>query len=75
MTKLKAWRRRQKSPSGAKYMTQDELGDELGVTRMSINRYENGRMPTRKVLRAIYKLTSGEVTANDFQSYEDDDAS
>jgi transcriptional regulator with XRE-family HTH domain len=68
--KLRTWRLRQG-------LTQEELAEVLGTARASVNRYENGRMPTRRLIRAIHKLTKGKVTANDFIEYggaDDDEA-
>ena len=40
---------------------------KIGVSEVSISRYLNGsRIPSMKILRAIYKETKGFVSANDF---------
>lgn len=52
-------------------LTQQQLGDRLNVDQATVARYEAGkRMPQRDELDRIYKLTGGEVTANDFIGHE-----
>lgn len=58
--KLKDWR------TGVG-MTQAEAGERLGVTRFCWMAWESGRkMPRYAEMIAIYRLTDGEVTPNDF---------
>jgi len=58
--KLKAWRTEQG-------LTQAEAGERVGVTRFCWMAWECGRkMPRYAEMIAIYVLTDGEVTPNDF---------
>ena len=58
--KLDEWRK-------ARKFTQEQLAEMIGVaSRVSVARYESGRVPDQDVLRKIIEITSGEVTANDF---------
>lgn len=52
-------------------LTQKQLGDLLDLDQATVARYEAGkRLPQRDELDRIYRLTSGEVTANDFVGHE-----
>ncbi len=48
-------------------ITSKDFAKHLGVSKISISRYINGvRIPRKKILEKIFKLTKGFVTANDF---------
>jgi transcriptional regulator with XRE-family HTH domain len=52
-------------------LTQKQLGELLDLEQPTVARYEAGkRLPQRDELDRIYKLTDGEVTANDFVDHE-----
>lgn len=54
-----------------KDLTQEELGEKLGVSRWMVNRLETGRRrPSWNLAARINSLTAGKVTANDFASLE-----
>ncbi len=47
--------------------TAKEFGDLIGVSRVSIERYKSGtRIPSRRVLIEIERVTNGAVQPNDF---------
>lgn len=50
----------------AKGLTLAALAQKVGVTDVSLSRYENGRMPRRAIVRKISEVTGGAVQANDF---------
>ena len=56
---LKKWRLERK-------LTQSKLGEELGVTKASVCRYEKGDVPGGAVMVKIHALTHGAVTPNDW---------
>ncbi len=61
--KLLAWRK-------AKGKTQMEVAGWLGVNQSQIARYEAGLMvPGSAVMEAIFEMTAGQVTANDFHNF------
>ena len=47
-----------------------EVGREIGCTRLSVDRYEAGRMPKQPYLDRIVVMADGEVTANDWLGKE-----
>ena len=48
-------------------VTSKNFAKQLGVSKISISRYINGvRIPRKKILEKIFRLTKGFVTANDF---------
>jgi len=48
-------------------LTTDQVAGKLGCTTRTVGRYLAGeRIPDRVAMTAIYKLTEGRVTANDF---------
>jgi transcriptional regulator with XRE-family HTH domain len=47
-----------------------EVGKTIGCTRLSIDRYEAGRMPKQPYLDRIVVMTDGEVTASDWLGKE-----
>lgn len=52
-------------------LTQKQLGGLLDLEQATVARYEAGkRLPQRDELDRIYRLTGGEVTANDFVDHE-----
>lgn len=52
-------------------LTQKQLGELLDLEQATVARYEAGkRLPQRDELDRIYRLTDGEVTANDFVGQE-----
>jgi len=52
-----------------KKMSLATLGEILGVSAVTVHRYENGtRKPGLSTLERIYKVTRGQVRANDFFS-------
>jgi len=52
-------------------LTQQELSQQLGVTELSIIKYEAGiNIPSRETMLRIYELTGGLVTPNDFFDLE-----
>lgn len=57
--KLKKWREQEG-------ITQGALAASLGVSDVSVSRYENGRIPEPDVMSAIYAITNGSVCPNDF---------
>ena len=57
--KLKNWREQRN-------LTLAEMGAEVGVSGVTIGRYEDGRLPKPDVLQRIIQVTDGLVTANDW---------
>lgn len=60
--KLAAWRRQND-------MTQVELADRIGCTQSYVSQIErstNPLVPKKEIARAIYEITNGAVTPNDF---------
>ena len=51
-----------------------EVGRSIDCTRLSIDRYEAGRMPKQPYLDRIVVMTEGAVTANDWLGKEAADA-
>ena len=47
-----------------------EVGRLIGCTRLSIDRYEGGRMPKQPYLDRIVVMTDGAVTASDWLGKE-----
>ena len=47
-------------------ITRDEFAAMIGVDRVSVWRWENGRVFPLRHLEAIARATDGKVTANDF---------
>lgn len=59
---LTTWRKSQPEP-----MTQDALGERLGITRWMVNRLESGdRTPSLDLAVKIQKLTDNAVMPADF---------
>lgn len=56
----------------AKYLDDNEISDaafarSIGVERQAVGRYRAGdRFPEKQILLEIFKVTNGQVTANDF---------
>lgn len=46
-------------------LTEAEFAPRIGVTQSTVNRIRKGQMPSRDTIEAIFRETSGEVTAND----------
>lgn len=60
MLTLEAWMR-------AKGLKDGDVGEELGCPRSTICRFRKGlRIPNRDFMRAIFRLSGGLVTPNDF---------
>jgi transcriptional regulator with XRE-family HTH domain len=58
--KLRDWRK-------SCNMTLVALSRELGVTTVSLGRYERGaRLPEKRVMEKIIEVTQGQVTPNDW---------
>lgn len=57
--KLKTWRL-------AQNLTQDELGRLIGVTKATVSKYENGRVPEWPVMIRLVEISKQEVTPNDW---------
>jgi len=52
-------------------LTQHEIAQKLGVSELSIIKYEGGtNMPSRETMLRIYEMTGGLVTPNDFFDLE-----
>lgn len=51
-------------------LSESDFAEQVKVSQAAINRYCNGRMPQRTILRAIMEQTGGKVTANDFMGAE-----
>lgn len=52
-------------------LTQKQLAKMIGVTELSVIKYEEGRtIPSKDVMLRIYEVTSGTVTPNDFYDLE-----
>jgi transcriptional regulator with XRE-family HTH domain len=48
-------------------MTQAEVAELLSVNQSHVARFENGVLiPNRRAMAAIFEMTGGQVTANDF---------
>ena len=47
-------------------VSRSEFADMIGVGRNAIYRYENGDIPSKEIIKKIYKRTRGKVSANDF---------
>lgn len=48
-------------------LSQAQFGAEIGVSQSAVERYVNRkRIPDEDVMRRIYQITKGQVTANDF---------
>lgn len=61
---LKKWR-------VAHNLSPAEVGQKIGCTRLSVNRYESGRRrPKQPFLDRIVVMTDGEVTASDWLGKE-----
>lgn len=56
----------------ATYLENEKMSDaafarSIGVERQAVGRYKAGdRFPEKPILQEIYKVTKGQVTANDF---------
>lgn len=51
----------------AQGLSQAKLAKKLGVTELSVLKYEQGRtIPSRAVMRRLFELSAGSVTPNDF---------
>lgn len=51
------------------------LAEQIGTSEASVRRYASGdRIPVSEVMRRIYQVTGGAVTANDFYGLEADGA-
>ena len=60
MIKLRQWRE-------ANNLSMEEVAERLGVSgRMTIYRYERGRVPEPDTLQKIIEITEGAVTADDW---------
>ena len=52
-------------------LTEEALAAQIGVSRVSVNRYRHGIIrPRRNIIMAIVKATGGLVTANDLLGIE-----
>jgi anhydro-N-acetylmuramic acid kinase len=52
-------------------MTQSELATRLGVSELSVIKYESGaNVPSPKTMRRIFQVSGGAVTPNDFYELE-----
>ena len=49
-----------------KKLTQAEFGKMIGASQTTVNRYLNGRWPSREAALAIQQATKGRVMPNDF---------
>ena len=47
-------------------LTQTALGNQIGVTKAAVSRYENGIAPSWAVQVKIFEFTQGAVTPNDW---------
>lgn len=48
-----------------------EFARLIGVERQAVHRYKSGsRFPEKKILSEIYRVTGGQVDANDFADLE-----
>lgn len=56
----------------AKYLDDNEISDaafarSIGVERQAVGRYRAGdRFPEKQILQEIFRVTNGQVSANDF---------
>lgn len=57
--KLKTWRK-------SRGLSQEALGKLIGVTKASVSRYEQGRVPEWSVMLLIVQITDGVITPNDW---------
>jgi transcriptional regulator with XRE-family HTH domain len=57
--KLKKWRKE-------RGLSQEALGKLIGVTKASVSRYEQGRVPEWPVMLEIVEISKCEVTPNDW---------
>ena len=57
--KLVTWRKQ-------RGLSQSECAELFSVTRLSVVRYENGRIPDREIMRRIDEITDGQVSPNDW---------
>jgi transcriptional regulator with XRE-family HTH domain len=60
---LKKWRLKRN-------LSAAEVGRKIDCTRLTIDRYEAGRMPKQPYLDRIVVMTDGEVTASDWLGKE-----
>lgn len=56
---LKDWRK-------ARGLSQEAFGKLIGVTKASVSRYEQGRIPEWPAMLEIVKVTKRQVTPNDW---------
>lgn len=62
---LKTWRKNNR-------VTQSALADQLGVTILTVSRWETGaRQPDFATMRKINTITEGQVTPNDLVGVEE----
>ena len=55
----------------AQALTLAQLAERVGVTKISLSRYERGeRIPAREIMQKIAAVTDGAVQPNDFYSDE-----
>ncbi|NBW13605.1 MAG: XRE family transcriptional regulator [Caulobacteraceae bacterium] len=47
-------------------LTQAEFAKMAGISQPTISRLLHGALPSLKTMRALYRVTSGKVAANDF---------
>ena len=47
-------------------LTQVQLATVIGVSNVTVHRWERGRMPKKIFREALLKLSNGKVTPNDF---------
>lgn len=57
--KLKEWREK-------RGLSQYDLAERLNTKQGNISQWESGTAPRRGIIKAIMRMTKGEVTANDF---------
>lgn len=58
----------------AQALTLAQLAERVGVTKISLSRYERGeRIPAREIMQKIVEATVGAVQPNDFYSGEHED--
>jgi predicted transcriptional regulator len=57
--KLKAYRLKRK-------LTQDKVAQAIGVSTMSVCRYEHGEKPSPDVMERIWVWSNGAIKANDW---------
>ena len=68
--KLSDWRNEQG-------LSREKLAEMLGLKggRMTVGRYEDGRLPERDVMERIIKLTDGKVMPNDWYTPQSEPSS